>query len=66
MSIDLTPYRKKLFITRHGKNKFGVGFQGAPALWFIRSDFGQLDEQDVEFWANIIHSYNQKCKDATL
>jgi hypothetical protein len=58
---SLEPYAKRLAIVRYAKNKFGIGFNGGPAFWFLRSDFGELDKDDELLWAHVIHAYNEKC-----
>lgn len=63
MSNEFTPFVKKLAMARYDKKKFGIGFKGGPAFWFIKErDSQQLTNDDEILWANVIATYNEKCK----
>ncbi|CVK18505.1 hypothetical protein [Sporomusa sphaeroides] len=63
MPSPFTPFSQKLAMARYDKKKFGIGFKGGPAFWFVRERNGQpLDNADEILLANIVAAYNEKCK----
>lgn len=51
---------RKLFLTKHALNKYCIGWNGGPAFYGVRSEFGRMEKDDIELIALMVYVFNKE------